>query len=94
MSVFAEAFRRHVTPDLKKSIRGNALLMALGSQEFSDAYATVAALAIRRGASHLAPERLDELLDWIGSALLDEAEAFEPEIAEYQKMADRVCRDG
>ena len=37
------------------------------------------------GAAHASGEELKRRI---------EAEAFEPEIAEYQKMADRVCRDG
>lgn len=70
-SVFADAFRRHVTPLLREIITIRAHFMGLGLYDFPDAYHDVMAVAARRGANFLPEEHWYALSDWVMSLLTE-----------------------
>ena len=84
-------------PRLRIEVERQALLIDIGDATFADAHSAVMCTARSRGAVYLPTDRLDELDDWISSALLsavDQAEARRLEICtdvERLRAADPVA---
>lgn len=72
-SDFAEAYREHSVPKLRRMIDTSGWLVGIGAQTFSDAGTDVTRLAIRLGAAFLPPEHFDALQVWILASLADTA---------------------
>lgn len=91
MTHFAVHFRDHVTPILRSTVKSQALAVAVGSIEFSDAVAAVWAVARSRGATFLSDGVVDELRDWILTNLsseVNDALAACPEQLDLIETAD------
>lgn len=72
-SAFADAFRTHYVPKLRRMIGANGWFVGVGWQSFDAAANDVLHYAIRLGASRLPPEHFDELSDWIAASLANVA---------------------
>lgn len=67
-SVFADAFRRHVTPKLRDLI----VCLASQSEDYNDSIAEIIREAHRLGAGYLPDEHHHAMVEWIGATFLDE----------------------
>lgn len=76
-SDFADAFRAHSVPKIRKVIEVRAHFVGLNLYAFADAHADVMAYASRLGAPLLPKEHLDALIDWTLTELSDAAAAVE-----------------
>ena len=71
---FATRYRALVLPRLERLIEAR---IADGTISFRDTYSEVMAEAARLGSGFLAPELLDDLIDWAQAAILDALVAVE-----------------
>lgn len=92
MSSFAENFRDHVTPRLRKMCAAHGLFVAAGLQSWCEATSEVIYYARKLGASHL-PEALhDELVcNWIPNQLLGAAIDAECAVEESIRLGDHIA---
>jgi hypothetical protein len=90
---FADDFQEMVAPDLHELMRKRGLFLALDMISFQEAHTDVMALAVQRGALHLADDDLLALEDWITLTLLKQCEKFEPAVARSAEVADKVATD-
>lgn len=72
-SDFADAFRTHSVPKLKRMIGVSGWFVGVGWQSFDEADSAVLSYAIRLGASRLPPEHFDALHDWIAATIAEVA---------------------
>ncbi len=70
-SHFADTFRVLVVPRLRDRIAAQALIVALGHQEYWEADGNIWKIARSLGAEYLPVEHLESLEDWVSTALLE-----------------------
>ena len=90
---FAAAYRRHVTPVLKREAARLGTELADDLLSFSDAMAELLSLAWSRGAGHLPEPLREELGDWLAATLLDETDLAEEAMALVQSLLREPSRD-
>lgn len=90
---FAADFARIVTPVLAAEIVRLASDLADDRLSFGEAMDELVALAHRRGAGHLPEPIHADLLEWLATALLDEAELASEAIALVQSLLREPSRD-
>lgn len=91
-SAFAEAFREHVMPLLRREIIVQGAALATGNASWHEASGSVMALALSRGAGRMRASHFDELSDWIGAALITEADKSDAIGAETDDLAAQCLR--
>lgn len=93
MSTFAATFRELVMPDLRRASRLQALSIYRGRCGFTEAADAVLADARRRGAMHLQPILMAELMDWIDVTLLRTVVDIETRPEAAREIVDEALGD-
>ena len=91
MTTFATTFRAIVCPDLARMCRSRGLFVALGMDDWSEAYDELMAVARARGACHLPDAMLFEFEDWLSAELLRAVDAAQPTIERALARFERQC---
>lgn len=76
---FSEDFQRHVMPQLRNLITGQARCVVIGVETFSGAVASVLTAARQLGGGHLPDNEWEALEAWVNEAVLHEALKAETE---------------
>ena len=94
MSTFSATFRETVVPALRSECRLQALSLARGRCDFSEAYDAVFLTARERGALHLPDNVLLDLEGWLATTILRTIEDIEARPEAAREIVDEVLGAG
>lgn len=85
---FADDFWDRAGPGIRAAAKSQAFLVAIGTDEFEDAYAVVHAIARAAGAGLLDEDQYEQMRSWIQDTLWTEFSAAEVRIAAIRGRSD------
>lgn len=91
-SDFADRFRFHVVPRVKKMLMQSGINVAMGLVTWSEAYHELMDVARKFGFSHMPESHQDAFADWLTTVLADEISAAESIADEALALVEKCLR--